>query len=1723
MNLKISGYDILDEIYVGRRSRVYRAIQVHSDEKVILKIPAGERPSVTEIARFKKEYKIGALFKDAHIARYLALENSGHLPIIVKKDYDSISLSQYIKKYKPAPKNLLTIGMQLIQGLEQIHARNIIHKDINPDNIIIHPESENVRLIDFGMASYERHEEFANTDSSYEVSSYTSPEQTGRTNQPPDFRSDYYSLGAVFYEFFTGFPPFNTKAPLELIHYIIARYPPTPREKNPAVPHSLSRIVMKLLDKNPDERYSGAYGLKQDLVRCKFILNENPTGEKEFRPGENDITRKFQTLKKLYGRKREMKILSDCFEDSLDGNLNVLLITGQSGIGKSALVGWLREYTYACQAYFISGKFDQISRRSSGIITEAFRGLLQEVLMDSEEQLNIWKKKLGNTLNQNALLLTDIIPELALILSLKKETPGNFPDSQNRFNQALIDFIGLFATPNHPLVIFIDDLQWADPDSFNILKTLITSGNLKNCLLIGAYRDERLNTKLTEFIDSLKKENVKLSKISPSPLNENAIMELVAENLNIDEDTARPLARIVLEKTNGNPLFANQFLETLYQEKLITFYNSPGGETGYWKWDLEKIKTADITENMAELMSRKLKNLPEQTREILRVAAATGNHFTLELLVKIFHKPMGECVESLRPALDAGLIFLDIAQRTEPSVNEDPGKQIYYFFHDRFQKASYALIPEHLRAELHLHIGKRLLAETSAEHFDKNLLEITDHLNRGYKLIKSWQEKIRLADLNLLGATRSREANSYDAALKYLEIAGELLPDDSWENHYLTTFEIHKERLHCSYLNTNFESTLEVFEILSEKTRGDLEMVGVYNLIILLFINTGELDQAMKYGRKCAQILGQNLPEDPATMERVTGEKTKRAIREIETIGIDAIINLPELVNPDELALLELFYRLMPAAYQHDQILAELMIVTMAELSLTRGASHFAAYGYNMFAILLNNSSENYQFSYYLGRTAILLEESRKETELKGAVLFTFAGFICIWARPGEESLPVLLEGFQESLRAGDHIHAGYCAFQYVFVKIFTGEEIENVLEESEFYIQFLESKKDIISSQLILLSRAYLNALRQGPLSQKKPTLLDDKSFTEENFTKLFRKNSICLYLHIICRLKYLYIMEYYEEAFELPLEETLNKKLSGLISDSELFFYYFLLITAVYSEKTPEWREKYSKTLDKSLEKIQLWSLSSPKNFRHMYLMMKAEIAGARNENWNAADFYERALQEARKNKRLQGEALACELAAKFWKKKGNHKFASLYLRDALYAYRRWGADYKAKALEAKYNDLNIAPEEQAPRNEDFNSYGFPSQPDNSSLDILTVTRAAQAISREINLRNLTDAILKIIIENAGAEKGVLILKDKNEFHVMGSVAIDGSSSGILPLEAFEDLSQSILNYTLRTGETVIYPDIESNLNFENDNYILSTQPGSILCAPIVHKDSTVGALYLENNLAGDTFTRNRLGVLNILLSQAAISLENARLFENSKYEEKKVREKTAELETAIRELDNFSYSIAHDLRTPLRGIGGFSHALIEDYSEKIDEKGIRYLDRIKDAALQMSRLIDDLLLMSRVIRQDMRREKVNLSRSAREICRHLRKKYGISNVEIEIEDNLIAPGDPDLLRIMLEHLLDNSWKFLSKERPGKITFGSQNGKSAHSFYIQDNGVGFDMSYEDKLFRAFEKLHQPGEFEGAGIGLAVVERIISRHDGKVQARSVPNQGTSIIFSLPD
>ncbi|HHW47732.1 MAG TPA: AAA family ATPase [Clostridiaceae bacterium] len=1464
-------YRISEVLHENNTIKVYRGYSVKNRMPVIIKALKKEAANPVEISVLIHEYEIMRNLDIDGIIKPVKFEQERTFFALVMEDVGAISLRKYIQAHTLDLLCFLDIAIQLSEILGQLHQRGVIHRDLKPENILICPDVKKCYIIDFSSAVLVPVENKNALPANNRTGTleYMSPEQTGLLNIGVDRRSDLYSLGVVFYEILTGRLPLQAENPAVWAYAHLTKIPEPPVKINPDMPSVISDIIMKLLNKDPEERYQSSYGLMWDLKECKRQLTE--TGQiSGIHIGRIDDSARFHLSGKFYGRKKEIKTLRAAFRRVCEGKTETILISGEPGIGKTMLVNESLGPAVLEKGYFIMGKADQLRKNIPyAPYSSAFGNLVKQLMTEGIKKLTWWKNKILHSIGRNCAVITEIIPELEWIVGRQPPVEPLPPqEAENRFLTIFRDFIKVFVRKDHPLVLFLDDLQWADHASVKLLKFLIQDANLRHLLILGAFRENELEKghplyEILEEHEELKGHSNKI-QILLSPLRRVDVEKLVADTLDTQLSNSDSLAQWLYRKSAGNPFSLKQFLMLIHDEGLLYF----NMQEGCWQWDLKAIQNLQQGEDVLELILKKIQKLPIETQELLMLASCYGNKFDLATLAAFWNKSPEKTAAALMPSIHEGLVIV---------LEKEETNSYYEFLHDRVQQAVYSLVTGEEKKKKHVMIGSYLLENIPAGNLEENILSVMDHFNRGLELIQDMEKRIRLARYNLMAGRKARASAAYASALEYFRCANTLMPEDAWERDYLLSFELHLEFAQALYLCGDTEAAEKLFDTILERSQTELERADVYGSKMILYAGIGKFDKAVHTGIQALKNLGLRIPVNPSALDYVRELFLYKWY--MRDKNIEDLFLLPEMEDMRKRKILELLARLCYVTMATFPELYSFVIIKTGNFALRYGNSEVAPVGYMGYGIIAGLIFGDYEAGERYSKVGIELAEKYGRSSSKCIVYFVAGSLISHWTKHAAFGLDYLRKAVITGTEAGNLVIAGYSHCLLLENQYIMGTSLEKMNEEIREKYGILRKTKHYH----LKINAAIYDAVVSVLAGRNNDTLASGVAELEkEELLNLAQEDKTSLATYYYCRMQMYYMAGDYRKALSMSQKvRPLLGAIIGFMVYAEYYFYDSLAITSLYNEMPRKERIFYAGILRKNLRKLRKWAQYCKENFEHKYLLICAQTAGLKNKREKAMSLYDRAIRSARIFGYIQNEALANELAAKFYLAQGMEKVAKTYMIDACNGYKKWGAVAKVNELQEKYPGIL---HEIYVENEINHTSGEFRDVMNTSLPVIEqmagnldsyfISKAIESISNETDLNKLLEGFLDVVVQSIGADSGYLILEEGGELFI--EVLKDTNSSRAkaktIPLEEYDDIAKSVVNYVARTLDTIVVNFGDQAGIFANDPYITESNPKSIACLPLLFRGIPFGVLYLENNFLPGVFAPQRLETVKLLTAQIA-----------------------------------------------------------------------------------------------------------------------------------------------------------------------------------------------------------------------------------------------------------
>ncbi|MGM0580322.1 MAG: trifunctional serine/threonine-protein kinase/ATP-binding protein/SpoIIE family protein phosphatase [Bacteroidota bacterium] len=1529
-------------IYNSTSTSIFKTKLAKYDSDVLVKLLKKEQETEKKINQFENELYISSKLEKSGFRKALDKTFIEGQHALVLEYVPGLPLAQVFTK-PIGIAEFLNIAIQCSTLLGSLHQKHIIHKDINSNNILYDNRNKKVSIIDFNISSEInlKSNHLENPDRLEGTLQYISPEQTGRVNRIIDYRSDLYSLGITLYELLCGSLPFETDDSLELIHFHIAKKPVAPHKLNKNIPEVISEIILKLLSKNAEDRYQSAEGLLHDLNKCQKSW-EKESKIADFTIGSEDFSNQFSIPEKLYGRSSEKQQLLEAFTRASNHQKELVLVSGASGTGKSALISEVNKPITEKKGEFLSGKFDQFQRNNPYFaISQAFKSFTQSILTKEESQLNIWKDKIQNALGENGEVLLEIIPEMELVIGAQPPLPSlGAAESQNRLNFVFQKFIKAIAQPEHPFVLFIDDMQWADTASLNLLQAILSDKEIENLLVILSYRDNEVSEAhpFQLMLDKLKKDELVVNKIELENLSIASIIALLEDALLDEGSHINALAELIKKKTGGNAFFVTQFLKNLYEESYITA--KPGERK--WSFDLEKVSKMGFSDNVLDLMMQKAEKLPPDLQETLKTASVIGNTFSLQELAQLRDKKNDEIAPLLKNALQENLIVPlrdNIALLSSSEIKEEIE---FKFVHDRIQQAFYELLGVEKAQVLHLSIGRIIKAQVAHTGESNLLFDMVNHFNQALPLITEVEEKIDVSKMNSDACEKAILSAAYESALSYSKNGMKLIEGEDLSKEAELLYQINLRRAEAEHLCDQDEAANHFYDRAIALATNKTQKADAYEKKIHFYTNIGEFKNAYATGSEVLKkIFHIKLPQNPPKPALIINMlKTKSKFK---GQPIRDFVNHKTAEDEDIVMAVKLMAAILKSAYQIKPELAVANAMVMVNLCMKEGNTSESAIGYLVFGgIFMGGILGMRKTGQQFGQLAHDLNEKFGNMTQRSEVLFVNGYFATSWLNPAIEAESYFTKAYESGLETGDLFHTGCSCCATLQHQLMRGVPLDEIEKKASAYEKLLENLSN--NQELIGTVKAVKQAVLCFQGKTDRAISFDDEHFSEKEYankTKDYVSQHFAHYFFINQLFN-----QYLNRDFERT-EETIKKSKSlmdasaGMLHSTEHYFWSGMN-AALMTRKSAGKKS----ILNAALKKFKKWKEQNPHNFEAKYLCLKAESEFISKKYWQTSKTYTQAIQSARKYNYHHLPAMIHERMAELMDIENRHEEAKYHLNRAIIIYSKQGFRNKAEQLQKKqstvYGGNDITLSTQATSSARITEFSFEGA---NTIDINTIIKSSQTLSGEVVLSKLLDKVMHLVIENAGAEKGFLMLKNEesHEWFVEASCNVENTEVELMQHVPIKDMmprgknpqiSAGIVNYVMRTEESVVLNDATKEGNFTQDEHVLMHNPKSILCIPLVYKGKMLGILYLENNLSYGAFNADRTRILNMLTTQMAISIENAMLYENL---EEKVQERTAEVVE--------------------------QKEIIEKKNENITAS-IKYAERIQSAALPTNESISESL---------------------------------------------------------------------------------------------------------------------------------------------------------------
>jgi histidine kinase len=1780
----LPGYILNEEISSGPGWRMFRAVRNRDAARTLVKISSNDRDDQDSSSLLLGEHAILQQCDGVYELSVTEVIHFSGQVALIHEDFAGTPLSHTLASGPMPVHELLQLSVELCGIMMAVHGNGLVHGLLHPASILIERRLMRVKATNFFLTQLPGFPTVLPTAmrSDPGVVPYISPEQSGRIERVVDQRSDLYSAGALLYHALTGWAPFRSTDPMEVIYAHLAREAVPPHQVDTQIPETLSDIVMTLLAKDPSDRYQSAGLLRDDIKRClDDIAAHGQIGVFSLKTGTDDGH--FELSQGLVGREAELLRLSDAYQKSAAGRVSALIIDGYAGVGKSALVQSLLPVILRRDGSFIRGKADQMQADVPyAALSSAIRDFITQLLMENRDRLDYWRRRFDTYLRPVAGVVLRLIPEMEFFLSADHEVES-VPQSEasNRFREGIRRLFDALSDKEHPLVFFLDDLQWVDNETLQLLRTIMEESRVRHLLFIGAVRGHEISgeSAVSEFLNLLKTLDGYEGSILLEPLNLDQVNLLVSSALHCPPSQSIALSGIMFRKTRGNPFFLRQFLSVVHENGLLNFDE----QTGRWHWETDRIEQLPYTENVVLLLSQRIQTWPEATRSTLSVASLLGNSFALSSIAVASAEDELPLEQTLRPAIDARLL-LPMEKGQKPIFQlpgRNGGEHSYRFLHDRVQQAAYALIPEDQRAKAHLTIGRRLLNAIPDAVRDRYAFLLADQFNAGRTLLTTRDEKRELAQLNIQAGLKATESVAFASASSYFRIALGLL-NDEWDEEFDLLWSATREIGRAEYSLGNHASASIHFETMSSRARVPLETAEALAERVHLMIHFGRYSEALEFGRQGLAALGHPIPERINRFHVLLELLRLRIATRGKTP--EMISAQPAMTDAKARRALDLMTRLLTAAYFASAETIGFFILRMMRIVSAYGMIDSAAYVFSQYGLVLGAGLGRHKEALDFASTGVRMIEETPYPYWKTRVFLAMAAVVNHWSRDARENLAYLKRAAQAAQECGDLLYEMYPGQFTVLTRYFLGDPVNEIMIDIEASLE--HTRRSELTSLSMRTFRQFFRDIRgETPVAG----MWDTPDFHSEEVRVELEKSgdSASSAQFYILRMYALYLADRLDEA------DSLRSKVKrhfagtmGQLSNVEYHLVHGLVACARLAQGAGDRSDH--RIARQSLRKLRSFEKHCPDNFRSLRTLLEGELSGLRGNTLNAMKWYEQAIETSLIRGDVRTEAVASRCAARTCKRSGLTEASHAYARRAMDAFSTWGAVRYADACFEEFFREAASPAGRPSLPVPPGSPSAFSKTESSFFDLGSLLKATAVITSEIHLHNLVEKLLRIVVENAGAEHGVLFLEQDGDLRAIARW--DPGQQRIVHLDNLDvddtpDIPKRIIRYAERTQKQILLDSALASEQFGLDDDVVHRSVQSVLCMPILYTSTLIGVLYLENTLNSGVFHPGRIEFLQLLSSQVASALENARLYANledarrtlEQYSldlEKKVLERTRDLQRRGEELQEalddlqrtqsqliqaekmaslgeLTAGIAHEIQNPLNFIRNFSEVSIELATDLIEEAALQPKDesmvnhledltslldvskKIHEHGLRIERIVRGMLDHSRSGDLVPSPASVNaLVAEALSLSYHgmrAKDENFFAAVETSYDESI-----PELNLIVLDvtrvfiNIISNSLFFLSRKHAQSgpaynptLSIWTEKKDHVAEIRIRDNGPGIARDALPKVFQPFYTTKPSGM--GTGLGLSIGYTIIVEgHGGGMSVDSEEGEWTELTVRFP-
>ncbi|WP_176835423.1 MULTISPECIES: AAA family ATPase [unclassified Paenibacillus] len=1666
-----------------------------------LKAPHPEYANEFSSVRLPAELRQAAKLQSAGVWMPAEPAEWNGVPALLMQPVEGQPLVSYIRSGPMELTLFLHLAAGMAEAVSKLHQAKHLHLALSPQAFFVESNRRACRLTElhlaapFSAAAEQNPGAHPQPDGDEGALLYTAPERIGRLYRRVDPRTDIYALGVLFYRMLTGVHPFDSADPAELAHSHVAKDPEPLTAWH--IPKPVSDIVNKCLVKQPDGRYPSSFALQRDLnTALEKLLSHGYIEDYEIEADR--ISDQFSISESIYGRENELQLLENAYKRAETGSREVVFVSGISGIGKSYLIHEFQKLVHQRGGLFVSGKFDQFQRDTPyHALHQAGNQLHQHLLTLGEDELQLRRDQILQAVGGNGQVLIDMNPSFEALLGPQNPLPKLPPaEMHNRFVLTLQSFLSVFSSREQPLVVFLDDLQWADAASIQLLHDMSIGSLARGCLYIGAFRDREMGAnqaplrKLMEHLEGSK--HFHYTGIRLEALQAGHLERLLADSLQPSGRSVKKLSQLMMQKTRGNPFFTKQLFRSIFEQQLLWFDYA----TCLWTWDEDKIQELHMTENVVDFMINKIVRLPEMIQHLLMHAACIGHQFTTDILALSSGLEHDEIRQALLTAEKDGLIHGSSLLRGA----EAEESAAYKFLHDRVYQALYSLVSDEDKAAMHLKIGRILEQKYRlAGSLEMHSFEIANQLNLGSSLLQSREERERLAQLNLIACRRAKTSSAYDTGLRYARHGCDLLETDCWDTQYAVAYALLLEKAELEYLSGNFEEAKLSFSSALGHAKTRLEKADAHTLMMVLCTNMGEHEEALRIGLEGLQLLGIRI-KSRVGKSAILWELLKSQVRK-GTRSVDDLLDIPVMTDAHHQAVIRLLLHLIAPAYYLNSELYVYLMLRMFNYSLLNGHTEASALAYSTYGVISSSVLGRLQAGYDYGMLGVKLSESFNHLPVKCKVYFGYGAFTSQVKEPISNNIEQLHKAYQFGVQSGDFVYAGYAITFSFFLRLFKGDHLTDVLKETEQYQSFILKAKDRDTAMILtVLQRYMLNLKEKTPLLPPGTDAETECFMTTEELSELpGYTNKAIIHTYYAMQGHTYYLFQRLHEARKLLEEaEASLSNVFGMLHIHLHHFNYAMVLAGLYPEAGAAEKKRYRSRIRKSLRFLDKWAQHSPDNFLHLKLLLEAEWHRIHDDRHMAEEKYDQAIHYAGKHRSMQYEAIASECAARHYFRLGKLKIARSYLVEARSLYAQSGAERKVADLDERYPYLVGRGQAE------------------SSIDMSSLVKASQAMYGETVLQQMLDVIMAIVLEHAGAERGLLTLVRDGRLYIEAEKSLQAPFEALQasPLDSCEHAAISVIQYAARSAEPVLLHDAVHSELFGKDPYIQARRPRSVLSLPVSRSRQLVGVLYLENNLATHVFHEERLQTLKLLASEIAVLIENAKLYDHIESRDYKLQ-LLEEQERSIRKQLSEKERWIQSSEATMLNIRKAQHELINNVQTVHALLMMNKYDMAKDYISVWCKEIVHQSVIGSVKFPVLGVVLNNLSLTC------------ISGkVELQVDGDLACTFEELTLPIsyfssIMHNLLKNAVEAIPPDdtlRTVRLTLEEQ--QDGYKLTVFNTG-----SYipEAKLAKIFDKgFTTKPESGNSGLGLHIAQHYAEHYGGRIDCISKLHEGTSFFVYLP-